>query len=78
MSEPPDPKSWLLDRVHYIRTLLMEITTPRTWSPSQETAHAEYFRRLDLLELEENTEHPETKPVYKSNATEFKHLNSPY
>ena len=43
---------------------------------SQENAHAEYFRRLDLLELEGNTEHLETKPVYKGdvNAMEFKHL----
>ena len=74
MSGPPDPKNWLLDRVHYIRTLLREVTTPRTGSPSQEDAHAEYFRRLDLLELGENTKHLETQPVCKSDAMEFKHL----
>ena len=41
---------------------------------SQENVHAEYFRRLDLLELEESVEQLDTKPVYRNDAMEFKHL----
>ena len=76
MSELPDPKSWLLARIHYIRTLLMEITTPKT--PSQEIAHAEYIRRLNVLALDENTDPLETKSAYGSdvNAMEFKDLKA--
>ena len=76
MSEPPDPKSWLLDRARYIRTLLMEVTTSKTWPLSQENVHAEYFRRLDLLELEESIEQLDTKPMYRNDAMEFKHLRN--
>ena len=52
----------------------MEVTTSKTWPLSQENVHAEYFRRLDLLELEESTEQLDTTPVYRNNAMEFKHL----
>ena len=76
MSELPDPKSWLLARIHYIRTLLMEITTPKT--PSQEIAHAEYISRLNVLALDVNTDPSETKPTYGSgaNTMEFKDLKA--
>ena len=43
---------------------------------SQENVHAEYFRRLDLLELEESTEQLDTKPVYRNDAMDFKHLRN--
>ena len=63
MSELPDPKRWLLARIHYIRTLLMEITTPKT--PTQEIAHREYIRRLNVLALDANTDPLDTKTVYR-------------
>ena len=76
MSELPDPKSWLLDRIHYIRTLLMEITTPKT--PSHEIAQGEYIRRLNVLALDVNTDPLETESAYGSdvNAMEFKDLKA--
>ena len=40
----------------------MEITTPKT--PSQEIAHGEYIRRLNVLELDGNTDPLDTKAVY--------------
>ena len=62
MSELPDHKSWLRARIHDTRTLLMEITTPKT--PSQEIAHGEYIRRLDVLTLDANTDLLDTKAIY--------------
>ena len=71
MSELPDPKSWLRARIHDTRTLLMEITTPKT--PFQEMAHREYIRRLNLLALNANTDPLDTKAAYGNdiNAIEF-------
>ena len=71
MSEQSDPESWLRARIHDTRTLLMEIT-PRT--PSQETGHRKYIRRLNALELDGNTDPIDTKTVYRNDidAIEFK------
>ena len=67
--------TWLRTRIHDTRTLLMEIT-PRT--PSQETAHGKYIRRLNVLELDGNTDPLDTETVYRddTDAIEFEDLKN--
>ena len=62
MSEQSDLESWLRARIHDTRTLLMEITTPKT--PSQEMAHRKYIRRLNMLAVDAKTDPLDTKAAY--------------
>ena len=62
MSEHSDLESWLHARIHDTRILLMEITTPKT--PSQEMAHRNYTRRLNMLEVDTKTDPLDTKAAY--------------
>ena len=62
MSEQSDLESWLHARIHDTRTLLREITTPKT--PSQEMAHRNYTRRLNMLEVDAKTDPLDTKAAY--------------
>ena len=54
--------SWLHTRIQDTRALLMEITTtPRTLS--QEITHGDHIRRLNVLELDRNTDPLDTRAV---------------
>ena len=70
MSEPPDLKSWLHSRIHTTRTLLTEITTS-VQSQSQEIAHEEHTRRLNVLTHNANTDLLDIEAVKDINATEL-------
>ena len=77
MAKLEDNISWLQTRIHDTRALLMEITTtPRTLS--QEITHGEYIKRLNVLELDRNTDPLDTRAVHGNDidAVEFKNLRT--
>ena len=62
MAELEDNISWLRTRIHDTRILQTEITTtPRTLS--QEIAHGEYIKRLNVLQLDRSTDPLDTRAV---------------
>ena len=63
MAELEDNISWLQTRIQDTKALLMEITTtPRTLS--QEITHGDHIRRLNVLELDRNTDPLDTRAAH--------------